>query len=90
MPSETKWNVWIEGDPEKKEYSKGREEINNLCGQSCGSGSGDGGWDVSYHGLEKEKAEEITKRAASLDFTRSVCFYSDEGRPSKVYLKGSE
>lgn len=68
-------HVWIECDPSKMDYESGRNIIRNLVGIPCGSGSGFGGWDVSFHSISKNDAIEIANKVKNLDFVKSVEVY---------------
>ena len=69
-----KWNVWIEGSSSIG-YFEGRDMIESVCGSSGGSGSGTGGWDVSYHKLTLAQAKKIMTKAMTLDIIQSVKVY---------------
>lgn len=88
----SEWNLWIEGDLTKMGYFTGRDQIEATIGSSGGSGSGFGGWDVSYHNLKDEAtARKMGEAVGKLNFVKSVHIYSnaDAGNVDKhIYLKG--
>lgn len=83
------WNVWIEGDPTKKGYFSGRDEIERLMGSCSGSGSMTDAWDVSYHKIVDESAARMMgDEMAKLDFVKEVYIYNSKKPDVRIYLKG--